>query len=255
LIEYLRKQVLSTSNELLGLVGKLLESGDTDDLVNIANQACQLVGFNKWHCAPMPGSFQALDAMAFGLGTWGEVWYQEYFKRGFLWTDPIRRVVKFSNQPIRWADAEYLVRTPQERIVLEAAREIGMVDGLTIPIHAAHGYVAAVSWTSDAPLSLDQADADMMVLFSIYFHERVARIHGEALFAGNEPVRLSVRERDILSWVLEGKSNADIGDILGISVNTVKFHLKQVCTRLSVGTRVQAAVRALVTGALGTPSN
>src|ERR1700730_11774734 len=39
---------------------------------------------------------------------------------------------------------------------------------------------------------------------------------------------LSPRELECLKWVLDGKSDTDIGEILGISPNTVHFHVERV---------------------------
>lgn len=54
---------------------------------------------------------------------------------------------------------------------------------------------------------------------------------------------LSARETEILSWVAMGKTNADIGAILGISEFTVKNHLQRVFRKLDVSNRAQAVSR------------
>ncbi|WP_160152893.1 helix-turn-helix transcriptional regulator [Microbulbifer sp. ALW1] len=51
---------------------------------------------------------------------------------------------------------------------------------------------------------------------------------------------LSVREREVLNWVSKGKSNEEIGLILGISLNTVKNHLKRIFSKMGVTARSQA---------------
>ncbi len=60
-----------------------------------------------------------------------------------------------------------------------------------------------------------------------------------------EPVALTHRECDVLGWLAEGKSNADIGHILGISPRTVQKHLERIYQKLGVETRTAAAARAL----------
>ena len=61
---------------------------------------------------------------------------------------------------------------------------------------------------------------------------------------------LSRRETEILTWVARGKSNTDIGVILHISPHTVSTHLKRILTKLDVGSRTTAAVRAAQLGLL-----
>jgi DNA-binding CsgD family transcriptional regulator len=56
---------------------------------------------------------------------------------------------------------------------------------------------------------------------------------------------LTGREAEVLLWIARGKSNRDIGDILGLSPRTVNKHLEQVYSKLGVENRASAAVMAL----------
>jgi len=56
---------------------------------------------------------------------------------------------------------------------------------------------------------------------------------------------LTGREAEVLLWIARGKSNRDIGDILGLSPRTVNKHLEQVYSKLGVENRASAAVAAL----------
>ena len=55
---------------------------------------------------------------------------------------------------------------------------------------------------------------------------------------------LTQRESEVLMWIARGKSNRDIGDILGLSPRTVNKHLEQVYTKLGVENRASAAIKA-----------
>jgi CheY-like chemotaxis protein/DNA-binding CsgD family transcriptional regulator len=57
--------------------------------------------------------------------------------------------------------------------------------------------------------------------------------------------KLTAREAEVLYWVVKGKVNRDIGDILGSSPATVKKHLERVYAKLGVETRTAAAGRAM----------
>jgi CheY-like chemotaxis protein/DNA-binding CsgD family transcriptional regulator len=57
--------------------------------------------------------------------------------------------------------------------------------------------------------------------------------------------RLTLRESEVLYWVVKGKTNRDIGDILGSSPATVKKHLERVYEKLGVETRTAAASMAM----------
>ncbi|MDO8252203.1 MAG: response regulator transcription factor [Rhodoferax sp.] len=57
--------------------------------------------------------------------------------------------------------------------------------------------------------------------------------------------KLTPREAEVLYWVVKGKINRDIGDILGSSPMTVKKHLERVFAKLGVETRTAAAGMAM----------
>jgi DNA-binding NarL/FixJ family response regulator len=53
--------------------------------------------------------------------------------------------------------------------------------------------------------------------------------------------RLTQKEAEVLYWVIKGKTNKDIGDILGSSPRTVHKHLEHIFEKLGVETRTAAA--------------
>jgi CheY-like chemotaxis protein/DNA-binding CsgD family transcriptional regulator len=57
--------------------------------------------------------------------------------------------------------------------------------------------------------------------------------------------KLTPKEAEVLYWVVKGKTNKDIGDILGSSPMTVKKHLERVFVKLGVETRTAAAGMAM----------
>ena len=57
--------------------------------------------------------------------------------------------------------------------------------------------------------------------------------------------KLTAREAEVLYWLVKGKTNRDIGEILGSSPATVKKHLERVYVKLGVETRTAAAGMAM----------
>jgi DNA-binding NarL/FixJ family response regulator len=53
---------------------------------------------------------------------------------------------------------------------------------------------------------------------------------------------LSVRERQVLDQIADGRANAAIAELLGLTEATVKSYVSQVLTKLGVHNRVQAAL-------------
>ncbi len=57
--------------------------------------------------------------------------------------------------------------------------------------------------------------------------------------------KLTQREAEVLYWVVKGKINRDIADILGASPATIKKHLERIFAKLGVETRTSAAGMAM----------
>lgn len=58
-----------------------------------------------------------------------------------------------------------------------------------------------------------------------------------------DPNALTEREEAVLALIAEGRSNAQIGAALSLSENTVKFHLKNLFSKLGVTNRTEAAAK------------
>ncbi|MEL7029971.1 MAG: helix-turn-helix transcriptional regulator, partial [Pseudomonadota bacterium] len=70
----------------------------------------------------------------------------------------------------------------------------------------------------------------------------LAEINAEQTDQPGEDDLLSAREQAVLRSLIHGRTNKEISEVLGISQNTVKFHLKNVFQKLGVSSR-QEAVR------------
>jgi len=59
-------------------------------------------------------------------------------------------------------------------------------------------------------------------------------------------ILLSTREREVIELLAEGGSNREIANTLFISENTVKSHLKRICSKLNTDNRVDLARHVLL---------
>lgn len=95
---------------------------------------------------------------------------------------------------------------------------------------------------------VDKADLLRAVHTRLSRAEQLARREFQPNFESAVPLEalgLTPRVAEVLLWVAQGKTNADIAGILGISKSTVKKHLLDVFETLGVETRSAAAGRAL----------
>jgi DNA-binding response OmpR family regulator len=116
------------------------------------------------------------------------------------------------------------------------------------------------AWMDERRLSGPQKDPGFVVetggeaslalsfLGSIGQDEHLFRLTGQTQASDSERLKqhfvLTSRESEVLAWIAKGKSNRDIGEILGLSARTVNKHLEQIYVKLGVENRASAAVKA-----------
>ena len=66
--------------------------------------------------------------------------------------------------------------------------------------------------------------------------------------AVSEADKLTPREREILVFIARGDSNKEIARTLDLAESTVKIHVQNILKKLSLSSRVQAAVFAVEHG-------
>ena len=98
------------------------------------------------------------------------------------------------------------------------------------------------------PLIVDRGEKRLVVRLAsdpprslLLFEEQQTTYDPAAL----KSLGLSRREAEVLAWVAQGKTNADIGKILSSSPRTVEKHLEHVFAKLGVESRTAAAKIAL----------
>ncbi|MFL6623978.1 MAG: LuxR C-terminal-related transcriptional regulator [Sulfurifustis sp.] len=62
--------------------------------------------------------------------------------------------------------------------------------------------------------------------------------------AALETLNLTAREAEVLAWVAQGKTNREVGIILGASARTVQKHLEHIFQKIGVESRTAAVLRA-----------
>lgn len=146
------------------------------------------------------------------------------------------------------ADGTILWSTPQATRLINAAT--GSNDGLDI-VSRTIGEWMEKQASRDTPLVITQSDRPSLqftFLGAVGADEYLFRLtttndkSGDALL--RDRFSLTTRELEVLVWIAKGKSNRDIGEILGLSARTVNKHLEQIYVKLGVENRASAAVKA-----------
>ena len=183
-----------------------------------------------------------------GLATsYPEDWMKHYAARKFSLIDPVTRQVLMSRTPFFWSDVTAKIdRLLPPSQMMDQAADAGLGDGIGISLRGDGSELVGVGIArSSLPASERNKPQDYTVLLGAHFlstclHETYRDLHIKSARAA-----LSTREHDILSWGAEGKTDEEISIILNITVNTVRFHWKNVFRKLAANRRAYAITKAL----------
>lgn len=173
---------------------------------------------------------------------WPAEWSDHYTRERYYLTDPVVRHSRRTNRPFEWAEAPYdPVTEPRAEEVMRRAADFRMAKGFITPIHGPEGYMAAVS-LGGQDIDLDLRSRPALHLMSLYAFATIGRLIAPRQ---ETEVRLTVRERETLSWASQGKTAYEIGAILHIGQRTVEEHLATAARKLGAANRTHAVALAI----------
>jgi DNA-binding CsgD family transcriptional regulator len=129
---------------------------------------------------------------------------------------------------------------------------------IVIPVHLPFGEIAVASLSSADPAVEDLSYE--LASFGKLFADLSRRfVSSYVITTRDNPylphdALLSPREVECLRWAAFGKTDKEVGLILGASHATVRYHITRVCKKLDATNRAQAIFRAAQLGYLGSPT-
>jgi LuxR family transcriptional regulator, quorum-sensing system regulator BjaR1 len=74
------------------------------------------------------------------------------------------------------------------------------------------------------------------------------RYGGYLMKLGHKAPQFTSREIEIMTWAAKGKTSPEISDLLSVTEDTVKTHIKNACRKLSASNKTHAIALALTMG-------
>lgn len=169
----------------------------------------------------------------------------KYASERLYMSDPATEYAQTSAHPILWSDVVRNRRLrPDQRRFARRALRTGLSDGLSFQVFgpgAANGIVM---------VSMPQArDLSTRETCRIYHLAQAAHLRFFELdVESSTRADLSPRERQILYWITNGKSNASIAEIIGVSAHTVDTTVRRLFEKMGVANRTMAGVLGVASG-------
>jgi LuxR family transcriptional regulator, quorum-sensing system regulator SolR len=173
-------------------------------------------------------------------------WQMRYAEQGYLAIDPTVAQGMRSSEPFLWSD-EFFSEVPA---FWEDAKAHGIRQGWAKSTRDAEGIFSLLVLARSAPeISQKELEEKSTYMFGLVEESHQAMNQVITKFKlESKGVPLTARESEVLRWTADGKTSADIAQILNISERTVNFHVSQTIEKLGVNNKTSAAVKAAMLG-------
>jgi len=233
-------------------IALLNEAQNMDELCRIYERLMCKYGFDLFALQFTPNQFRAVQQKPIAVATYDPKWVDYYFEENYHLIDPVISVGTKSRRPFLWSDGwRGIDLSERQKKFFSEAHDYGVGVGIGIPIFSPYLINGMVSLVSSV---VDQDEIEKIVgenalalqLMANHFQQK-AEFFSSQDPKGFSDISLTDRERECLTWAAFGKTNREIGDILGISHRTVDHHMANSMAKLEATTREYAIVKALVT--------
>lgn len=188
------------------------------------------------------------DGSLVALTNYPEGWVESYVARNIVANDPVLLASHRCNVGFKWEDIpDYIEVTSEHREITADGRRAGLDQGYTVPAHVPGEANGSCNFAMRTGRTLPEKNlllAQMVGAFAF----QAARSMVRKARRPSMPVELkalSNRQLECLALVARGKTDWEIGRILGIGQETVKHHVRMARDHYGVSTRIQAAFRAV----------
>lgn len=178
-----------------------------------------------------------------------EEWLRLYWQKGYFEVDPVFQSALQKPGTQHWAHTYQDATSEKQREFMAAAKAFGLGDGITTgSIDSACRIATFCSFASAEAVDAERY-LHLIEYFGYHVHLALLRTSPARSQALDQCVReLTLREMTILNWMKNGKTNGEIGQILGVTERTVRFHVGSIFSKLDVTSRSQAVATAIEHG-------
>jgi DNA-binding CsgD family transcriptional regulator len=195
-------------------------------------------------------------------------WIDTYRSENFIRADPCLAVARRTNLPFHWGSVHLPPvtgkRKPRAVKIMEAARDFGINEGLTIPVHyndalgRRYTSVCALFWKDPVQQFFAALRHNVLELHVvlIYLAQKIVDLHAIEIKASKRMDNcvelrtspLTDREKEVLKWAGMGKTSDETAMILSVSRKTIEAHIKSAMLKLGATNKTQATVQAVYRG-------
>ncbi len=173
-------------------------------------------------------------------------WQQRYVEQEYFSVDPIHLKLIKSQDPFYWSEyMQTISPSTSQMLMMHDAQKYGLMDGLAASYLRQGGDSYFISIAKQEMIT----DYDPALLSALYLlSSYLVTAYEKSETAKTTSTTLTTKEQNIINLAAIGKTDLDIATISHISVNTVRYHWKNIFKKLETNNRVFAVIRAINSG-------
>lgn len=177
-------------------------------------------------------------------------WMDRYIRDGIVRDDPVLLASQQTVTGFGWDRIGRMIHvTSAHRALVERTRKAGIVDGFTVPANVPGEPGGSCNFAVGAGREAPRENFLMAQLVGSLAFEAARTLAARVHDVPERPrVQLTPRLRDCIELVARGKSDWEIGRILGLSQASVTTYMQRARALYDVPTRVQVVLSALYDG-------
>lgn len=183
------------------------------------------------------------------LDNYPSEWVDYYDDHALGLADPVHRASHRTTRGFGWSELSTLIAlTPEDRKILELGAARGIGDGFTVPANVPGESNGSCSFANPARVPMDGERIALAQLLGSFAFQAARKLWRMRSPIPHAPPLVTERQRDCIVWAARGKTNWEIGKILGVESETVRAHLNNARERLDASNRTGLVVSALYAG-------
>lgn len=220
---------------------------DIDVMLDRLRRVVGRFGFDSFLLTGVPDPGRRIDGYIM-LSGWHEGWLERYVSQDYVQVDPVARRLQNAIDPFTWSEVVTgRDLPPAARRVMNEASDIGMNDGLCVPLYDLDGRRSVLSMAARS-IDLSPADKGVLHLVAMYAQNKIHDMVGDQGARRVARPALSPRERECLQWTAAGKTSWEISMILCLSQSTTDGYIASATRKLGAANRTQAVAEGIRRG-------
>lgn len=173
-------------------------------------------------------------------------WLTMYAEEELFKSDPIIRYNYENFKTHLWSEAMEVYRDEPYTDFMNKASEFGLKYGVASGVNGHQCSTGSIFSFSGSANRFKKHHKKVLDIVTPHVHQALVRVC--SLNSEKPAHALSGREREVIRWMKEGKTNWEISMILSISERTVKFHVQNIEKKLNAVNKAHAIAIAMDRG-------